>query len=219
MKMNKALILLSGGLDSYIALDIASKKYKVVLALNFDYGQKAFREENKSALKISKKYNIELKTIKLPYLKDLCNNALTDLNNNKLDIFSEVWIPNRNGLFLNIAACYCDKFNINNIIMGLNKQEAQDFSDNSIGFIKAANEFLRYSTQNHPEIVAPCCNMTKIDIINYLIDKNLSLDIIKSCYDNKQKTAKKHCGKCMSCKMLYSAILKSKRPDLIKEIF
>ena len=44
--MAKAIILLSGGLDSYVALDIASKKYNVVFALNFDYGQKAFKEEN-----------------------------------------------------------------------------------------------------------------------------------------------------------------------------
>lgn len=217
--MNKALILLSGGLDSLVALDIASKDNNMVLALNFNYGQKAFREENEASAKIAKKYNIELKTINLPYLKEVCNNALTDNKNNKLDKFEEVWIPNRNGLFLNIAACFCEQLKIEKIIMGLNLEEAQNFSDNSTEFIKSADKFLYYSTQIHPVIFAPCSKMTKIDIINYAIDNNLPLDIIKSCYNAIANSGKKHCGKCMSCKILHNAILKSKKPELIKELF
>ncbi len=217
--MNKALILLSGGLDSLIALDIASKDNRIVLALNFNYGQKAFKEENEASINIAKKYGIKLETIELPYLKELSGNALTDKNNNELDKFEQVWIPNRNGLFLNIAACFCDKLKIQNIIMGLNLEEAQNFSDNSREFIEAADKFLYYSTQIHPTILAPCSKMTKVDIINYAIDNNLSLDIIKSCYNSVLKSQKRHCGKCISCKLLYDAILKSKKPELIKEIF
>ncbi len=215
----KAIILLSGGLDSYVALDIASKKYNVVYALNFDYGQKAFKEENLASKKISSKYNIELKTIKLPFLKDLCSNALTQEGNNKLNTFKEVWIPNRNGLFINIAGCYCDKLNIDKIVMGLNLEEAQDFSDNSVEFVKNTNKALFYSTQKHTEIVAPCSKMTKTDIVNYAIDNNLSFNIIKSCYDNNKKTGKKHCSKCMSCKLLHNAIRKSKKPEIAKDLF
>ena len=217
--MNSALIILSGGLDSYIALDIASSEYEIKLALNFDYGQKAFKEENEASKKIAVKYNIDLKTIELPFLKDISDNALTNDSNNDFSEFEQLWIPNRNGLFLNIAGCFCDKFNIEKIIMGLNFEEAQDFSDNSVEFIKSANKFLHYSTKNHCEIIAPCSNMTKTDIVNYAIDKKLPLNIIKSCYDNINHSKKKHCGKCMSCKLLYNAIMKSKKPELIKDIF
>ncbi len=103
--------------------------------------------------------------------------------------------------------------------MGLNLEEAQKFPDNSIDFIKNCEKAFLYSTQIHCKIVAPCKKMTKIDIINYAIDNALSFDLIKSCYDNKDNAFKKHCGKCMSCSLLYNAISKSKKPELSKEIF
>ena len=155
-KKNKAIILLSGGLDSYIALNIAISDYEIILALNFNYGQKAFTQESVAAKKMASVYDIELQTIQLPYLKELCGNALTDDNDDNLDKFEHVWVPNRNGLFINIAACYCEKYNADKIIIGLNKEEAQSFSDNSVEFIKSTDNMLHYSTQNHPRILAPC---------------------------------------------------------------
>ena len=56
-------------------------------------------------------------------------------------------------------------------------------------------------------------------MINYAIDNKLPLNLIKSCYNSSLLTNKKHCGKCMSCKLLYNAIKESKKPELIKEIF
>lgn len=216
---NKALILLSGGLDSYIALDIAQKQYNIILALNFNYGQKAFSEENKASLRIANIYNINLKTIDLPYLSNLCNNALTIQDNTNLNDFKQVWIPNRNGLFLNIAASYCDKYQIDKIIIGLNKEEAQNFPDNSLNFINSINNCFKYSTLVHPELIAPCSCMNKIDIVNYAIDNKLDLGLIKSCYDNIGNSNKKHCGQCMSCKLLYNAVMNSKQPELAEVLF
>jgi 7-cyano-7-deazaguanine synthase len=103
--------------------------------------------------------------------------------------------------------------------MGLNLEEARDFSDNSKEFVESANKFLQYSTQKQVKLTAPCANMTKIDIINYAIDNNLDLNIIKSCYDNIKNTSRKNCGKCMSCKLLYNAIINSNKPELVKELF
>jgi len=218
-KLNKGIILLSGGLDSLVSLDISSKEIDIKLALTFDYGQKAFKEELSASRKIAKKYNIEHKTIKLPFLKEITSNALTEEKYKNLNNFKSVWIPNRNGLFLNIAGCYCDKYNFNYIIFGANKEEAREFPDNSSEFIKYADKFLNYSTLNQPKVYAPCLKFDKISIINYAISNNLDLKDIKSCYNSKKITGKKHCGKCMSCKLLYNAIKNAKRPDLLKEIF
>lgn len=217
--MTKGVILLSGGLDSLVALDIAAKKMDVVLALTFDYSQKALDEEIQAAQKICNLYNIEHKIIQLPFLAKITNNALTDDNNKNFSELKSVWIPNRNGLFLNIAASYCDSKGIDYIIFGANKEESGNFSDNKPEYIKILDKCFEYSTMKHPAVFAPCSNMNKIDLVNYMIDNNISFNLIKSCYQNQKDINKKHCAKCMSCKFLYNAILNSKKPELIKEIF
>lgn len=219
MKNNSAIILLSGGLDSLVSLAIAKKELDIKLALTFDYGQKAFLEELEASKNIAQYYNIKHKKIELNFLKEILDNALTNPKKTNLDDFNSVWIPNRNGLFLNIAALYCDNFGYDYIIFGANKEEAVQFPDNSSEFIEKGNDFFKFSTLQKPKLFAPCLSFDKIDIINYAIDNNLPLNLIKSCYDSNINTNKKHCGKCMSCKLLMNAIKKSKKTELIKEFF
>ena len=217
--MSSAIILLSGGLDSLVALDMISAKYDKIFALFFNYGQKAYKEELTAVKNIAKRYNIEFEEIRLPYLENIAKNSLVDDDKTNFNDLKSVWVPNRNGLFLNIAACYCDKFEIDYIIFGANKEEAQKFPDNSKEFIENSNAFFEYSTIVKPKIIAPCLEFDKIDIINYAIDNKLSFKVLKSCYQSKKISGKKHCGECMSCKYLKSALLKSKKPELIKEVF
>ena len=217
--MNNAIILLSGGLDSLVALDICHKKYDKIDALFFNYGQKAYKEELEAVKKITTKYSINYIEIELPFLKKITNNSLTNKDLNDFDNLKSVWIPNRNGLFLNIAACYCDSLEYSAIIFGANKEESAKFSDNKKEYIQTQEECFVFSTLKHPKIVAPCSNMDKINLVNYMIDNNISFDLIKSCYQNIDSTQKKHCNICMSCKLLYNAIINSKNPNLAKEIF
>lgn len=217
--MNKGIVLLSGGLDSLVALDIATKEMDIVLALTFDYSQKAVDEEIEATQKICKLYNIEHKIIKLPFLAEITNNALTNDNNKQFNELESVWIPNRNGLFLNIAASYCDSKDIDYIIFGANKEESGSFSDNKPEYINISDKCFEFSTMKHPKIYAPCSDMTKIDLVNYMIDNDISFSLIKSCYRNKNELNKKHCNECMSCKLLYNAIMNSKKKELIGEIF
>ena len=77
---NDAVMLLSGGLDSLVSLDIAIKKLNIKLALIFDYGQYAYFEEKQAAMNIAKHYNINLKFINLSFMKELC-----DFQNKNLD--------------------------------------------------------------------------------------------------------------------------------------
>ncbi len=218
-KENKAVVLLSGGLDSFVSLDIALKEVDVKLALTFNYGQKAFDDEKEAAYNISKHYNIEHRVIDLSYLKELTDNALTNPDNENFNDFKEVWVPNRNGLFLNIGACFCDKLNYKYLIIGMNLEEGRTFLDNSIEFKKAADDFFKYSTLNNVEVMAPCLKFDKFQIINYAIQNNLPLRYLKSCYRASSTSNKKHCLNCMSCKHLYNALLKANRKDIIEEIF
>lgn len=217
--MSSAIILLSGGLDSLVALDMISAKYDKIFALFFNYGQKAYKEELTAVKNIAKRYNIEFEEIRLPYLENIAKNSLVDDDKTNFNDLKSVWVPNRNGLFLNIAASYCDSFEYDYIVFGANKEESKSFDDNKIGFIETINSSFTYSTQKHPEVVAPCADMTKTDLVNYIIDANLDFGLIKSCYQSIENTKKKHCAICMSCKLLYDAILNSKKPEIIKEIF
>jgi len=199
--MNKAVILLSGGLDSYVSLDIAKKYYDISLALTFDYGQEAFEDEKIASEKMALKYNLEHKIIKLPFLSEIKGDS--------------VWVPNRNGLFLNIAGSFCDAKNYDAIIIGANKEEAKEFPDNSLEFINNTNKTFAYSTKNGTKAVAPLILMDKEEIISYAIKNNLDFSLIKSCYDSKNNSGKRHCGVCPSCLKLKNAILKLKREDLL----
>ncbi|MBQ8634952.1 7-cyano-7-deazaguanine synthase [bacterium] len=216
---NSALILLSGGLDSLVALDIVSKEMNIALALTFNYGQKAFLEEEKAAKEIAKIYNIKHLAIELPFLQKITINALTDDNNCDFDNLKSVWIPNRNGLFLNIAACYCEQYKIDYIVFGANSEEGRDFSDNRQEFGELCNKVFEYSTMTHPKVLAPCVEMSKVDMVNYMIENNISFKLIKSCYRNEKEFNKKHCNKCMSCRLLYNAIKNSTKPELLNEVF
>lgn len=221
----KALVLLSGGLDSLVSVAAANDFCKVELALTFDYSQLAANEEIEASGKIAEFYNIEHKVINLPFLADITNCALSDSNKNlefdKLDENSAkaVWVPNRNGLFLNIAASYADSLGFDYIIIGANKEEAGTFPDNSQEFLSRIEAAFEYSTLKKPKILAPLKELEKYEIINLATEKNAPLHLLKSCYNSKDRTGVKHCGKCESCKRLHDAILKSVNKDLLNLFF
>lgn len=223
-KSKTALILLSGGLDS--AVSCAKSKYEIKLGLLFDYGQTAFKMEKAAAKKISKYYNFPLKIITLDFLKEITKNGLMnsdeiyqieDFNNKNelLKSMESVWVPNRNSLFINIAASYCEAFNIDKIIIGANKEEGETFKDNSTNFIKACNKLLKESSNNKIEVVAPLIDLNKTEIIKEGIKLKAPLEYIYSCYKGQEK----HCGECESCLHLKNALTDNNQKDLIKKLF
>lgn len=223
--MNSAIILLSGGLDSVVSLAKLKDKYSRILALTFDYGQKSFLLEKKASEKIVKHYSIEHKIINLDWLSKISTSALTSekdipqVSNVDLDNLSEldnsVWVPNRNGLFINIAACYADSYSFDNIIIGANKEESITFKDNSKEFIDSVNLSLQNSTRSKVQVIAPLIDMTKTDIVKLGIDLSIPFKYIYSCYDAKNH----HCGKCESCQRLIRALEMNNRQDIIEELF
>ncbi len=214
--MNKSVILLSGGLDSLVSLAHAGEKYNISLALTFDYGQRAAKKEIESSKKITEYFNIEHKIIEIPWLKEITQTSLVNteqalpaLKSDELDnpVLTEnsaknVWVPNRNGLFLNIAASYCDSYNYSHIIFGANKEEGTTFPDNTQEFIDKINESFEYSTLVKPKVIAPLINLNKIEIIKIALGIKAPLYLLRSCYTDE----KEHCGKCESCLRLNRAL-------------
>ena len=195
--MSRGIILLSGGLDSLVSLGLGG--YSVELALTFDYGQKSAKYEIDASKKICDFYNIKHKVIELDWLKNITHTALVadvDLPD-KIDENSakNVWVPNRNGLFLNIAGSFADGEDYDYILIGANKEEAGTFSDNTQIFVDRVNAEFEYSPNKRPKVVAPLINYDKNDIVKLALKNNIPLNLVKSCYAGGEK----HCGKCESC--------------------
>lgn len=207
---NKAVILLSGGLDSLVSLghSIKNAQYDIKLALTFDYGQKSAMAEISASKKICEFYGIEHKVIKLDWLKEITKTALVndvEVPNDGFETATSaqaVWVPNRNGMFLNIAACFCDSFDYDYIIYGANKEEGNTFPDNTEEFRAKISDVFTSSTLKHPQVVAPLINCTKDDIVRIAIKDDIPLELVRSCY----KSNDLHCGECESCHYLKKAL-------------
>ena len=217
----KSIILLSGGLDSLVALGAYKDELGIDLALTFDYGQKSASYEISSAKKICEYYQIESKIIQLDWLKDISKSSLVseteipDSNFGTVESAKSVWVPNRNSLFLNIAAAFADSFSYDYIIFGANKDEGQTFPDNTEKFRQKISEVFEYSTFKKPMVIAPLINYTKDDIVKIAIEKQIPLEFVRSCYRSEDK----HCGKCESCNYLKQALINNKAYNYINILF
>lgn len=213
---SSSVVLLSGGLDSLAAFHWAHKESDITLAVTFHYGQQAALKEIECASRICHKYDIAHKVIDLPWYSQLKPNAL--LNGNlglpeftpkKLEdplatqqSARAVWIANRNGVFLNVAASIAEDRLANWIVMGFNAEEAQTFPDNSKEFVQVANQFFKYSTSSGVEVRAPMENKTKTEIVAWALQEKVDLSLVWSCYRGLQKM----CGVCESCARLKRAL-------------
>jgi len=200
----RSVILLSGGLDSTVSAAIAVRRTHPLFALTFDYGHRAARMEIAASRKICRSLKIRHKVTKLPFFGEF--GKLTLLGRKKIDSkhlvnTRDVWIPNRNGLFINIAACYAEYYGAKYIVTGFNREEARQFPDNSEDFLKAVNRCLRYCTLNKVKVKSYVLKNTKEEIYRLGRRYKAPLDQIYSCYLG----GKEMCGKCASCRRLIEA--------------
>jgi 7-cyano-7-deazaguanine synthase len=187
----KAIALLSGGLDSVVSMLLAREKAEIVLALTIDYGQKARINEIRSSASFCSLYGIKHQVVELPFMLEMKSGII---ESSGLDD-SSPWVPNRNGLIINLAACYAENLKADWVICGFNREEGVDFPDNTQEFVEAISRSLYYSTLNKVEIRSFVQNMDKIEIVASA--KNLGVDfgLIWSCY----RSGIKPCGECPSC--------------------
>lgn len=221
----KSIVLLSSGIDSLVSLATAKLKTNVILSLTIDYGQIAAENEIESAEKIAHHYNVEHKTIDLKWIKDYSKSHLTGydslplIENNTgsteelLKASRKVWVANRNGMMINIAAFFAESLNANLIVTGFNAEEAENFPDNSHDFIKAINKSLSYSTLNHVIAKSYTIKMTKKQIVKLAYNLNIPWELLWSCYNDHGKM----CGNCESCFRLKRALTQTGVFEKVKE--
>lgn len=221
---NKAIAVLSGGLDSTVATAYLNDKYNIH-ALTFDYGQKSAEMEINSAKLISEQLNIKHTVIKLPWLKNLGKSALTTDNTVpklKLDQLNDkaicnetaklVWVPGRNIVFTAVAVSFAEAEEADAIIVGWDLEEAATFPDNSKEFLNEFNNLLKIGSIRNIKIKAPVINMEKIDIVKLGYKIKAPLSSSYSCYLGD----KVHCGVCESCMRRIRAFKEAKIVDETK---
>ncbi len=204
-----AVVLLSGGLDSTVALADTLSRQPVACVLTFDYGQRAAKKELQATRAIADYYQLHHRVIALPWLSDLLPQALTPLQTlaeqgiQPKDALTEealfdvnrVWVPNRNGLFLNIAACFAEALKANAIVFGANAEEGASFPDNTPEFRDQLNGVFAYSTLTGVRVETPVGHLNKQEIIQRGLELKVPFHLVWSCYEATDE----QCGQCPSC--------------------
>lgn len=207
--MAKAVVLLSSGLDSTVNLYSSLKDFEVSLALTFDYGQKSAKKEVECSRKLCEKLGVKHKVLDLSFFKDIGKSSLIEKDQHipsgnevsiddkkvSLETAKSVWVPNRNGIFLNIAAGFAESLGAQKVIPGFNKEEAETFPDNSVPYLKSVTQALTFSTSNKVEVHCYTSEMKKSEIVKHGKSLNVDWMLMWPCYHNHEKW----CGQCESC--------------------
>ena len=204
--MSKAVILLSGGLDSTTVLAIAKEQNYDCYALSFDYGQKQ-RSELESSIAIAKKSNVIEHRIMKISLNDIGGSALTDKeisvpkfsDNDDIPI---TYVPARNTIFLSFALAWAEVVDCQTIFIGVNALDYSGYPDCRPEFIEAFEAMANLATKQSVEgdkiqIKTPLINMTKAEIIKKGLSLGVDYSETTSCYD--ANSLGEACGECDAC--------------------
>ena len=204
--MSKAIILLSGGLDSTTVLAIAKEQNYDCYALSFDYGQKQ-RSELESSIAIAKKSNVIEHRIMKVSLNDIGGSALTD-KDISVPKFSDsddipiTYVPARNTIFLSFALAWAEVVDCQTIFIGVNALDYSGYPDCRPEFIEAFEAMANLATKQSVEgdkiqIKTPLINMTKAEIIKKGLSLGVDYSETTSCYD--ANSLGEACGECDAC--------------------
>lgn len=204
---NKAIVLVSGGLDSTTTLAIAKDLGFDCYALSFDYGQRHISELN-AAKKIAKSFNVKDHKIISLDMGQIGGSALTDT---KIDVPEDdvsegipvTYVPARNTIFLSYALAWAEVIDASDIFIGVNAVDYSGYPDCRPEFIKAYEQLATLATKAGVEgaafnIHTPLIELSKADIIKKGASLNVDYALTVSCYQADEKG--RACGHCDSCR-------------------
>ncbi len=209
--MGKAVVLLSGGLDSGTCAAMAKDTGHDIIALSFDYGSR-HRKEIDHAKKIVKHLGISEHIIFPLSLDRFGGSSLVDKSMKLGDgagmpedgegKIPNTYVPARNTVFLSIALALAEARGADVVYIGANAVDYSGYPDCRPEFIRAFEEAGRLGTKRGVEgrpirILAPLIDMTKARIIKTGMDLGFPYELTWSCYAGEELA----CGKCDSCKL------------------
>ena len=222
--MSKAIVLLSGGMDSSTALSIAIKEGFKCYALTLDYGQRHQNEIN-SAKNIVKDFEIiEHKLLSID-LTVFGGSALTDGNLKVPEKESTgipiTYVPARNTIFFSLALAWAEVVQADAIFSGVNAVDYSGYPDCRAEYIAALQDLFNLATKitsegKNIEVRAPLINMDKKEIIKIGIENGIDFSKTVSCYQLDHNG--KSCGLCDSCRIRLRAFKELSLEDNIEYV-
>jgi len=206
--MKAALVLLSGGLDSATLLHFVKKRRKVqdLYALSFAYGQKHSRELAMARRQARDAGVKEHRIVDLSFFGGLIagGSALTDKAipiPNLTDLSGRqrrqppTYVPNRNQVFLSLAAAYAEAHGIRDVFYGAQAQDEYGYWDCTVDFVRRINQVLRLNRGKAVAIHAPFALLKKADVLRIGLALGVDYSHTWSCY----RGGKNPCGTCPTC--------------------
>jgi len=215
----KAVCIISGGMDSALSAKIAQQEGYEIIALHFNYGQRTQKKELDSFRKISnylgviEKYEIDLDFFKQIGASALIDNSLEVPIGGIEDGIPITYVPFRNGIFLSIATAIAEKHQAEAIYIGVVEEDSSGYPDCRDSYILAMQKAINLGTKDETklEIKMPLVHLKKEQIVQKSLDLGVPLQYTWSCYQNEDKA----CGVCDSCRLRLKGFSKAKQKDLI----
>ncbi len=209
MKSDRALVMLSGGLDSATCLYWAKEKYSEVIAITFNYFGRLVQEKRASVQLVKAAGINKLIEIDLPFVKEVGDSSSYHSGRLKENSYSDTqqssYIPARNMIFYSIGAHYAEYLGAKWIIGGHNLHDAKFFKDASKRFIDKINILFREGcllcNDQAYQILLPLSRMNRKQIIMLAMKLKAPIELTWSCH----RDGTVHCGSCYACRQRLEA--------------
>lgn len=214
-KMKRAVVLLSGGLDSTVTAYIAKQdvgKLGELYLMTFRYNQRHYKEILSARLIGQKLEAVRHEFLDIP-LGSIVSTALTGQKEVKTDGKEEgiptTWVPMRNAIFLSFAFALAETVDADFVYIGVNSLDYSGYPDCRQQFIESINKSLNLASKRFVEtgkgfgLITPIIRKTKVEIIQQGVKLGAPLGMTWSCYKGEERP----CGECDSCRIRSKAFL------------
>lgn len=220
---SKAVVLLSGGMDSCVAAAIANRRHELAL-LHASYGQRTEKRERRAFEEITEFYRVTEKLIvRLDALRQIGGSALTDdriavpqnapAHRSEQPEIPVTYVPFRNAHFLAAAVSWAEVIGARAIFIGAVHEDSSGYPDCRPEYYRAFAELARVGTRPETEIAmeTPVIHMRKSEIVRKGMELGAPLDRTWSCYQSEEAA----CGVCDSCRLRLRAFAEAGVTDPI----